>query len=309
MTLSRKLSGRFGTILFAVALLLGTVFSVMPLEAEAAACTNGSGYGIVTFGNLSVPSPGTYYIWSRISVPVSGTGYQQEINGSICYQATTMTTDKLVWTNTGGAGKTSFYFDSAMGNSIKMIGLAPGVKVDRIALCSDPNFVPVDTGEGCTTTVATLSSGNEAGDFNSVTGTLPAPTPPNQVVSGGTNPSRTLSTTDARTVATVAFYADGRKVQSSTGPKLLDTTLLTDGKHNIETKITFKDGSSTSELTVINVLNPQTFFSPYRRWARINQRSVIAVSTVLGATIVFVSGFMVASYLYRRNRRLHFHGF
>lgn len=282
---------------------LGLAWSWSGPTVQAAACTSSGNFGAVTFsgGDLTLPSPGTYYLWARINVTAAGNGFELEVNGDICIPMTTTTPNQWMWVN---ANQSTYNFTATTGNSLRMLGLNPNVKVDQLVLTTDPTCVPNDFGNNCGVSVTNPGG---TGDNGPAQGTLSAP--PLGPVSGKANPSLTLATVDKSVVQKVEYYADNHKLQTSNGAEPLDTTLLANGSHPIETKIYFTDGTTKTDHYTIEVNNKQSLLSPLTRWVRVNQQAVLIIGASVGGLIVLSCSFFLIKQFYLHKRLMNFHGF
>ncbi len=129
----------------------------------AAACTPPStDYGTVTM-TTSISSVGTYRIWTRMSAPSSSANtYLLDIDSATCYTVG----GSSVPTYAGGA---TAYFSNNISNwiaktsggsfidvslssgshTLRLIGNADGVVVDRVILTKDTTCTPKGTGANC----------------------------------------------------------------------------------------------------------------------------------------------------------------
>jgi hypothetical protein len=303
---------RLGFAAVAASLSIGCLL-IAPIAS--AACNNTAGYGSVTFtgDNLNLHSTGTYYIWTRLDVPTAGASYQVEINGGACFLVSAPTANQWVWTGDNGSSRASYNFATTTGNTIKLIGANADVKIDMLLLTTDPNCVPVGIGSNCGLPISPTTSTNDEGAIiNTGIGSgvgLNAPPSSGVQVSGKVNPSPTLATTSINDILRVEYYVDGKKVQTADQAAPLDTTLLSNGRHHVETKITFRDGSTKTDEADIDVNNKQTMLSPVWRWMRFNEKPLVTSGGTFAAIIIFGGGYLALRKLYLRKRLLHFHGF
>lgn len=205
----------------AVLLALLSLSLLHPTKVHAAACTLPStDYGTVDL-SVSIPTAGTYRIWTRMAAPspsAAGNNYLLQVDTASCDTiggttvpvyasgATTyFTNDSSNWIakNTTGA-----YVDVSFTtgtHSLKLIGNASGVVIDRLILTQDTSCVPTGTGGNCanppdtTPPVVSISS--------------PAQ---NSVIS--TTTTVTAIATDNVAVTKVEFYVDGTLKGTDTVP-------------------------------------------------------------------------------------------
>lgn len=152
-------------LLLATAVLVGATLLTSTAKVSAACTAPSTNYGTVTHSNVSITSAGTYRIWTRMAAPsASSNTYLLEIDGGTCYtvggssvpvfangSSTRFTANTSNWISktTGGANiDVSFTVGT---HTIKLIGNADGVVVDRIVLTKDTTCTPTGDGSNCAT--------------------------------------------------------------------------------------------------------------------------------------------------------------
>jgi len=176
----------------------------------AAACqTPATDYGQVTT-SVSVPASGTYRIWSRfMPADTSNNSFLLEVDGTNCYNVSTTTgAGTWQWVDYQGNTSTSKVTQAlAQGNhTLKLIGNAPGVKVDRIVMVADQGdqtCTPTGFGDNC----------NVPDDTTPPTVTISEPTS-GSTVSGTVKVSANAS--DNVGVSKVDFYVNSQLMATST---------------------------------------------------------------------------------------------
>jgi hypothetical protein len=166
-------------------------------------------YGTVS-NSVNVTGSGTYRIWTRMSAPdTTNNTYLLEIDGSSCYTiggsgvptyangaVTFFSSGSTNWVSKTTTGAQVDVNLSAGAHTIKLIGNAAGVVVDRLVLTQDLTCVPTGTGDNCAnppdTTPPTVSI-----------------TSPANGASLATTTTVTASATDDVAVSKVEFYVDG----------------------------------------------------------------------------------------------------
>lgn len=153
---------RMGLALFA-SLALFMIAAIHAPEASAAACTQPStSYGTVT-STVSVPTNGTYRVWTRMAAPdTTNATYLLEIDDSNCFtvggsgvptyasNATTyFANNSSNWISKTASNAQVDVSLTAGSHKIELIGNAAGVVVDRIVLTADAACVPTGNGENC----------------------------------------------------------------------------------------------------------------------------------------------------------------
>jgi hypothetical protein len=271
-------------------------------NATAACQTDDNTYGAVTLNVPNLPLSGTYNIWTRLQVPDSTHNqYRLEVNKDTCFEVGGSSISPGQWTwasfqNGDQNRKIAYDFTSTTGNSLKLIGTQNGVKIDRVLLVKN-DCVPTGLGANCqSNSVATVVA----------SGAIEIPPPSQGPVGGIVVPSVTILQ-NITALSSVVYYVDDRSVPAS--GFLLDTTLLTNGSHRVTMQITKIDGTVINEATTLEINNKQTAFSPLSRWARLNQRTAVTLSTVIGSGLLIVTAFLIIRSIRLRRRLLEFHGF
>ena len=129
----------------------------------AAACTPpGTDYGTVTM-TANITSAGTYRIWTRMSAPSSSANtYLLDIDSANCYTvggssvpvyangATTYFANNISnWVAKTSGGSFIDVSLTAANHTLKLIGNADGVVVDRVILTKDTTCTPRGIGDNC----------------------------------------------------------------------------------------------------------------------------------------------------------------
>lgn len=288
-----------GGLLIIFALLLG----FLPVNIAAAeACANTSTYGAV---NLSVPElteTKQQALWVRMQAPLPESRVLVEVNGEDCLEiGGDINSTDWSWQTWKINGSPAFVdFDKSTGNSIKIIGVSDGVKIDRILLTK--NFcTPQDYGSNCRDSLD-LSQPTVSGDI-----TMLAP-PSNEAVAGKVLLSSTPQQHKSR-LEKLEYSVDGKIIQTVMSPEPFDTTLVPNGKYQVGITTTLDTGTVFREATVIEIKNSENVFSPLVRWVRLNTRIVSMVGVSLGAALVLVSLFNLLRMAYKHHRERTFHGF
>lgn len=143
-------------------------------DAAAAACTVPStDYGQVSGLSATIDTAGTYRIWTRMAAAnTTDNTYLLEVDGSTCFTvggsgvpvyasgATNhFANSPANWRNTTSTSSAVTMSLSAGSHTIKLIGNAPGVVIDRLIFTSSTTCTPTGTGNNCAdTTLPTISS-------------------------------------------------------------------------------------------------------------------------------------------------------
>ncbi|HSX52931.1 MAG TPA: Ig-like domain-containing protein [Patescibacteria group bacterium] len=244
--------------------IFAAVALVSTRSASAACAAPSTNYGSAT-QSVSVPSLGTYHVWSRIMVPSStSSSYLLEVDGGTCYVVgggSAIAANTWTWVDYQN-GTTSSKVDlanlSAGTHTLKLIGNAAGVKLDRILLltdnsCSGANM-PTGTGDNCLVTPPPPT--------NPPTTTLLAS--PTTVTQGQTvNLSATATDNASSPITKVDFY-DGSTLigTDTTSPYTLawnTTSTTTTGTHSFTAKATDAvplTGTSSAVTVTVNAAPP-----------------------------------------------------
>lgn len=142
--------------------------------ASAAACaTPSTDYGQVSDLSATIDTAGTYRIWTRMAAPdTTNNSYLLEIDGTTCFTvggnnvpvynsgtSTHFANSSANWINTTSGGSAVSMALGVGAHTIKLIGNAPGVVVDRIILSTSATCTPTGTGGNCSdATPPTLSA-------------------------------------------------------------------------------------------------------------------------------------------------------
>lgn len=221
--------------------------------ASAAACTApGTDYGQVTT-SLSVPATATYRVWTRLMVPnTTNKTYLLEIDGANCYNVGGGSIPASTWTWVdyhSGSSSSKVQLSLSQGShSLKLIGNAPGVKVDRVVAVSDLTCVPTGFGDNC----------NVPDDNQPPTVTLTAPAE-GASVSGTV--SLTASATDNVGVTKVEFYDNSSLITTDTSSPYgasWNSALVPNGSHLITAKAYDAAGNVSSDSSTVNAMNGDT---------------------------------------------------
>lgn len=143
-------------------------------NASAAACVApGTDYGQVTNLSTNIDTAGTYRIWTRMAAENSSNNtYLLEIDGNTCFTvggsgvpvysngaSTHFVNNTTNWRNTTNTGSVVSMNLSTGTHTIKLIGNAPGVVIDRLIFTTSTSCTPTGTGANCAdTTAPTISA-------------------------------------------------------------------------------------------------------------------------------------------------------
>jgi hypothetical protein len=160
--------GKFSLLLLLVTSMVtgGAIVAQQSNQVLAAACTApATDYGQVSGLSVNIDTAGTYRIWSRIAAPdTTNNTYLLEIDGNTCFNVggssvptfsggstTRFASGSTNWLATTSSGSAVTLNLSVGTHTLKLIGNAPGVVVDRLIVTSDLTCTPTGTGDNCTT--------------------------------------------------------------------------------------------------------------------------------------------------------------
>ena len=300
MALSYFSFRRFAYIAVLSLLLL---FSHAP-KVTAEACDTSAGYGVVALDIPTLPTRGTYVLWTRMQVPDDQHNrYRLEVNDNTCFEVggSSITPGEWEWVSFYGGGLTKtvrYTFDHTTENHMRLIGVDAGVRVDRVLLIKN-DCIPTGLGENCQSATATAAF--------SLSGATEVPPPTNGAVSGVVIPTQTITNSKSR-IAKVAYYSDGKPIPTAYNFGI-DTSLLSNGTHRISIQITQTNGIVVNEVTTLRVDNATGVLSPFTRWARLNVVDAIILSCCVGG--IFATSMVVFLVRHKRlqKRLLTFRGF
>ena len=260
--------------LFAAAIVTG--LSAMPVSAAGCATPNPN-FGVVT-QTATVDTLGTYYIWSRMKVPsTAAAAYLLDVDGANCYTVgggTSLALNSWVWVNFQSGITTNRISKSLTvgSHTLKYIGNADGVGLDKILLVLDANCTPTGLGDNClATTVTPPPPGNPPPPVPPGT-----PPPPTGCVGsgcgttgGGTGGGGTVggtinvgTVTGVTATSTTKIKIDGKTVNSTT----IDSRALTNGQHTVEVTTVGKDGTPATVKTTLDVNNDLNWYEQIRNF-------------------------------------------
>lgn len=231
------------------------------------------------------------------------TRYQLEVNGKSCYQigSPSLPTNQWVWVsyqNDNLNDKVVYDFENSAGNSVRLIGLDAGVKIDRLMFLQN-GCLPEGMGDNCRNEATLITTQNTTTSNDKSSPVL---------VTGKIFLSPYVSQ-ESPDIKKLIYFSDGRKVQESAGPKPLDTTLLTNGPHTITTRITGANGITSDTISYVNAANPETSLTPLTRWLRINQHPLAVAGASFGAASMLLLIIWSARSIQLERQRLKAHGF
>lgn len=270
----------------------GLVFAGSP-TARAAACANVSSFGSIILQVPDLPNDEDQALWIRMQ----GNKDDQvlaEINGTECLEVELKedTNDQWTWqTYEKGGELQPIPFDKKAGNTIKLIGLNSGLKIDRVLLTAI-DCVPQDFGNNCQTGIDL-----QTGDGDNVTALASPDGPISGKVELSTTPQANKSD-----LSELKYSVNGQAIQISNQPAPFDTTLLENGQYTVYITTRLNDGTEIKEMIAVDIRNPENALSPIIRWAKLNKSSIKLVSiAVLGLIVLAVAIKLARNY--RKSKR------
>lgn len=273
-----------------------------PGNARAAACSNVSSYGAVNLNVPELPNDDSRLLWVRLQATGSDAVLLAEINKDQCLEikAQDVEPNQWVWVaRQEGNVSAPISFPARQGNTLRLIGITDGLKVDRVLL-TEESCVPADFGNNCKDAVAL---GQELPENVTV---LAAPS------DGAVSGRVILSLTPGRyqdELAEVKYSVAGRTIQSVSTPEPFDTTLVKNGVHTILIDTKLNDGTVIYESVVVEIRNAENIFTPLVRWVRLNVALMRLIGIIIGGALLLFVIIMVLRGWWRHNRERVFHGF
>lgn len=285
-------------ILFAIGFLGSAVMlGFGDRSVSAAACAN-----VSTFGAVDLPVPELSNIqdqsvWVRMQGQ-AGSKILVEVNGTECYEISLQndSSDSWSWqTLQDGTQSRKISFSGPNGNTIKLIGVSEGVRLDRV-LIAESDCIPQDYGNNCQSSVS-LRTADPQDDPTA----LPSPSGP---VSGSVHISPTTQNALSDRAASVVYRVNGQVIQQEESAEPFDSTLLDNGRYTVHIITTMEDGSVVREMIALDIENPENALTPVVRWAKRNQATLqIAGFALLAiATIYIIFRFITGTRRKRRER-------
>jgi len=239
--------------------IIGVVLSallVRVLPAQAAGCpAPTTDYGSVT-SQISVPSTGNYRVWSRIMTGVAATDntYSLDVDGTSCYvvgNSSSIPANTWTWVNYQNGDTANLITLNGLTagtHTLKMVGTADGVKLDRILVIGDLSCVPTGTGDNCASGTDTT---NPVVHISAPTG--------GATVNGTGVPISATATDDSGTVTKTELWIDGTQIGNpdTVAPYHFswNSTTVNNGSHNITVKAYDPSGNIGSDNVNVNVSN------------------------------------------------------
>jgi hypothetical protein len=279
------------TRIFVAGLLAGSVLlGPAARQASAAACTAPStDYGSATT-TLNAPTATTYRVWSRMMVPdTTNKSYFLEFDGANCFNVGGGSISASTWTwidYAGGNSNSKVQLALTQGShTVKLIGNAPGVKVDRIIMVSDLTCVPTGLGDNC----------NVPSDTTAPTVDLTAPA---QGASVSGNVQLTATASDNTGVTKVEFYDNSNLIATDTTSPYSATwnsATATNGSHLVTAKAYDAAGNINTDAVTVTVQNGDTQAptTPANLTATATSYSAVNVTWAASTDNVGVTGYTI----------------
>ena len=160
--------GKFGLLLLVLVSTVSSAGYVAQRSSQvlAAACVQpATDYGQVTNISVAIDTATTYRIWSRMAATdTSNNTYLLEVDGSTCFNVggssvptyangstTRFANNSTNWIATTSTGSAVSLNLSVGTHTLKLIGNAPNVVLDRLIVTSDMTCTPTGLGDNCVT--------------------------------------------------------------------------------------------------------------------------------------------------------------
>ena len=290
-----------GSIRITLGLLVVFGLSI-PRPAVAAECDASNSYGSVVVQLPHLAKAGEYAVWVRMqAADTTHNKVLVEINNTDCLTVGGQqpTPQEWVWVaySTDGTAAMPYRFADTNGNSARIIGIHSGVRVDKL-LVAPIGCIPAGS-EGICQSIDSSSPTVQ----NTVKSVAPITNGP---VSGKIYP---IASIEGRSdVLRIEYSSDGKLTQTVQGTGKLDTTLMSNGKHDIGIKTVALDGIMTNESTTITIDNKETALSPVIRTLHLHAREVQLLGMIFGGILLVAILFQFIRLAYIRKRYRDFHG-
>jgi hypothetical protein len=277
-------------------------------------------YGTDTM-QLSIPSSGTYAIWTRLklSSPTTDSLLLNVDSGSHCYDlgSTSLPTGTWEWVDySDGNGAAPIQLSLSVGNhTLGYTGISSGVQIDRVEALAQTSCIPSGTGGNClvATTAApgTTAGGDTGADTTTASGSTNAAPPisdpfASSVTSGSATGSNTSTTTaigsgqltapvtvqDAgagKDVSKVEYLLDGKllaTVRTYPYQYRLNTREILNGRYTFSTKTFYTSGKTKTTSEKIVIKNPASLTQVRLAVQKYALAEILAV-IVVGALVTF----------------------
>jgi chitodextrinase len=248
-------------------------------------------YGTVT-STVSVPADATYRVWTRMKAPdASNTTYLIDIDGNSCYSVGGAGVPVNTWTwvaHHDGSSTAKIDVPLTKGNhTIKFVGNAPNVKVDRLVLAADLACLPTGDGANC----------DIPPDTADPTVQLTAPAVGSTV--RGTV-AVTANASDNVGVKRVEFFLNGALLGTDTSAPYtinLDTTTQPNGSHSISARAydaASRSASDTYRITIQNSGDTQAPSVPAGVTATAPEAKKVVLKWTASSDNVGVKGYRIS---------------
>ena len=242
-------------------LLLAVGYSLLshPGHAAAACAPQDTSRGSVT-SSFTVPSTGTYRVWSRILAPdTTNNSFILEIDGTTCGvvvgDGTAIPASTWTWVDyqNGSSSNLINIPLTAGSHSLTLIGREDNVEVDRVIFTTDTT-----AGSTCNPPTGTGDTCVSPPDTTPPTVSITAPTA-GSTVNGTVNVQVTAADDPGGSgMSKVEYYVDGTlKATDTSSPYSypFDTTSVVNGSHTIIAKAYDVVGNNASSTVAVNVKN------------------------------------------------------
>jgi hypothetical protein len=290
-----------GVLIGMMLVLGGSLIIISPAPVQAACASLPSDKGQATF-SVSIPTAGTYRVWTRLYPATTGNGkIQMQVDQAYCNiligQNSSLPANQFTWVDYGASSTSKINLSLPAGaHVITLAGVDPSVGVDKIMFVTDAACTPTGFGTNCSpAATATPIPGGQTTPQPTITSSprpTATPTPgPTQVVirpGNSTTPvvvsGKITLTPEVPTSRPVTYLVDNQPLAGDS----LDTTKLTDGDHVIERITTDSNGKPTITKQTIKVENGwqyQLVRGVQGHWQVIS--GIVLLLIVVGAGIVY----------------------
>ena len=260
-------------ILIAVLLVhIQILFFIISPRGSAACSAQNTDRGKLT-STFSVPTDGSYRVWSRIKAPdATNNSFILQVDDYICGIVVgdgSIPANTWAWVNYQN-GNTSSFVDvtlKAGSHTLAIFGREDSVQVDRILFSTDKNCTPSGNGDNCATAVVSQPNPggeptgsdpqNPAGSGPGSTVTIKSSSQPVHVIRGtDLVVSPDIDTESSKDVVKVEYFIDDQLV--ATVEELpfeysIATEGLTPGTHTLVTTVHYSDGTTKSTTQTLEI--------------------------------------------------------
>lgn len=247
-----------------------------------AGCSNVSTFGAIEYEFPAYSEIKDITFWVRSQSQNEDYKFLVEVNNSVCREVNVNDdTNQWGWQQVKDIS-TSMKKDT--NNSIKIVGIEDGVRIDKLLLVHN-NCEPSGDGSNCQSIRPARDIGTGFSFLPSIGGT----------VKGQVRLSQTPFRANSH-LEELQYLHNGKIIQNSYTAKAFDTTLLPNGLQTIDiiSRFTSENNSEPTlikERITVNIANNDNIFSVYTRWIKSNRQTCFFIYA--GLFIAVIGGLLV----------------